>query len=87
VPVFAGVVELIGSRKFLCHREHSHKWLWHWQARRLEPPMRTDFFHNGTGIVASGIVALWHSELDFALAWLAWPPRFALLFETFTLYE
>ena len=49
--------------------------------------MRTDFFHNGTGIVASGIVALWHSELDFALAWLAWPPRFALLFETFTLYE
>ena len=49
--------------------------------------MRMVFFHNGTGLVASGIVALWHSEIDFALAWLARSPRFALLFAMFTLYE
>jgi hypothetical protein len=49
--------------------------------------MRMVFFHDGTGLVASGIVALWHSEIDFALAWLARSPRFALLFAMFTLYE
>jgi hypothetical protein len=70
VLVFAGVVELICSRKFLFYREHSQECLCHWQARLLEREMRTVFFHNGIGIVASGIVALWHSELDFALAWL-----------------
>jgi hypothetical protein len=87
VPVFAGVVELIGSLKFLCYREHSQKWLCHWQARRLEREVRTVFFHKGTGIVASRIVVLWHSELDFALAWFARSPRYALLFAMFTLYE